>query len=274
MSITRLIFGAALGFLVAEGVLYCTKRLFAWVQRDDVRSRVRTFVPPSAGAIVHACLKYAPLLGAGAAVITLGVWATGDYFAARSARGAAASDVELSTAPPVSHTPDSPRRVAELAPAPTPDASAAAPVKSLDPYADPDFKVQRRGRTGTHLSLKDTLVQRAEAKARAELLGEVREHQKRSQYDCETADRAARYLKAGLDVWGFAAWQIKHFPMDSYEGATLPQCRQIKDVVDPSRLDLHDAVAQGNDPGRVLPRDSRDGKAVVATDDAGKSRQP
>lgn len=274
MSITRLIFGAALGFLLAQGVLYCIKRLLAWVQRDEVRSRVRTFTPPPARAIVHASLKYAPLLGAAAAVITLGVWATGDYFAAGSARGAAPSDVEPSGAPPVSHTPELPRTVAELAPATKPDSSTAAPVESRDPYADPDFKVQRRGHTGTRLSLKDTLVQRAEAKARAELLGEVREHQKRSQYDCEAADRAARYLKAGLDVWGFAAWQIKHFPMDSYEGATLSQCRHIKEVVDPSRFDLHETIALGNDPGRVLPRDSRDGKAVVPTDDAGKSRQP
>ena len=89
----------------------------------------------------------------------------------------------------------------------------------------------------------------------------------------EAADRAARYLKAGLDVWGFAAWQVKHFPMESYDGATLPQCQKIKDVLAPSRLDLSGAVAQGNDPRQASTRDSRSGKSVVATGQAGASRE-
>ena len=71
------------------------------------------------------------------------------------------------------------------------------------------------------------------------------QHQTRSQYDCEAADRAVKYLKAGLDVWGFAAWQVKHFPVEGYEGATLGECQNITDVVDPSRFDLHGAIAQG-----------------------------
>jgi hypothetical protein len=69
---------------------------------------------------------------------------------------------------------------------------------------------------------------------------------KRSQYDCEAADHANKYLKAGLDVWGFAAWQLKHFPVDSYSGATLAQCKDIKNVIDPTRLNLQSALAREN----------------------------
>jgi len=89
--------------------------------------------------------------------------------------------------------------------------------------------------------------QRSEAKAANELLKDVRQHVQRSQYDCEAADRASRYLKAGLDVWGFDAWQAKYFPVSSYRGATLPACMDIKTVVDSSDagLDLRSTVAQG-----------------------------
>jgi len=168
---------------------------------------------------------------------------------------------------------DAPQRLAELATAPKAEAPAATPVESADPYADPDFKVRRRAHhAGTHLSLKETLLQRAEAKAHDELLGEMKQHQNRSQYDCEAADRAVKYLKAGLDVWGFAAWQVKHFPMDGYEGATLSQCQNITDVVDPSRFDMHESLAQGNDPGRDATRDPREGRAATPAGDAGKNR--
>ena len=126
-------------------------------------------------------------------------------------------------------------------------------------------------RAGRQLTLKETLVQRAEAKARAELLAEVQQHRSRSQYDCEAADRAARYLKAGLDVWGFSAWQVKHFPVDGYDGAALPECQQIKALLDPSRFDLHDAVAQGNGPG-AAPRGSRSASAANPAGAAGKSQ--
>jgi len=122
------------------------------------------------------------------------------------------------------------------------------------------------------MSLKETLLQRAEAKAHDELLGEMKQHQNRSQYDCEAADRAVKYLKAGLDVWGFAAWQVKHFPMDGYEGAALSQCQNITDVVDPSRFDMHESLAQGNDPGRDATRDPREGRAATPAGVAGKNR--
>ncbi len=261
MNMTQLVIGAALGFLLAQGVLYGIKHSIAWVWRDEVRARIRALTPPSGRAIAHASVKYGVLLGSAAALITLGVWAVGDYSAGRSAHGAAGSDAESPVALPRSPAAESPPKVAELAPpAPKADASTADRTESVDPYADSDFKVQHRAHAGTRLTLKETLLQRAEAKARAELLTEMRQLQNRSQYDCEAADRAAKYLKAGLDVWGFAAWQVKHFPMGGYDGATLSECQNIKDVVDPSRFDMHGAVAQGSD-----------GRAVIATSETGKT---
>jgi hypothetical protein len=89
-------------------------------------------------------------------------------------------------------------------------------------------------------------VQRSESKARADLLSETQQHLHRSQYDCEAAARASKYVKDGLDVWGFASWQVKYFPVDGYKGATLTQCQDIKNVVDPSWANLKSAVAQAN----------------------------
>jgi hypothetical protein len=55
-----------------------------------------------------------------------------------------------------------------------------------------------------------------------------------------------KYVKTGLDVWGFARWQLKYFPMGSYKGATLPQCKDIKKIVEPSELDSRSTVADEN----------------------------
>src|SRR5260370_41597164 len=40
LSMTQLIFGAALGFLLGEGVLHGIKHSIGWLQRDEVRKRV------------------------------------------------------------------------------------------------------------------------------------------------------------------------------------------------------------------------------------------
>jgi hypothetical protein len=250
MSMTQLVIGAALGFFVAQGVLYSIKHLSGWLRRSDARKRILK-LPSSLGpTFIVGFTKYATLAGAGAAVITLGVWAVGDHLAAKSARSAVAAEVlGPSTAAPVSDSHSSPDEVAGLAAAPGDSRATAVPVDSVDPYTDADFKVQRRAhRAGTALSLKEALLQRSEAKARADLLRETQQHLFRSQYDCEAADRASKYLKAGLDVWGFAMWQIRYFPVDSYKGATLPECKDIKNVVDPSLMHLQSTVAQENQP--------------------------
>src|SRR5882762_2317053 len=242
MSMTHLVIGTALGFFVAQGVLYSVQHLIGWLRRSDTRKRILKPTPTLASTLIGGFTKYAALAGLSAAVITLGVWAVGDHLAAKSARNAATADVmESSTTVPVSNPHGSPDEVA--------DRSTAAPVDNVDPYTDLDFKVQRRAHHArTALSLKETLLQRSEAKARADLLRETQQHLYRSQYDCEAADRASKYLKAGLDVWGFAMWQIRYFPVDSYKGATLPQCKDIKNVVDPSSLHLQSTVAQDSHP--------------------------
>src|SRR3989442_8400386 len=84
MNMTQLVFGAALGCLLAQGVLYCIKPFIAWLRRDELRARLSALTPPSGRAIAHASIQYAVLLGAAAALITLGVWAFGDYFSGRS----------------------------------------------------------------------------------------------------------------------------------------------------------------------------------------------
>jgi hypothetical protein len=125
--------------------------------------------------------------------------------------------------------------------------ATAVQPEFVDPYADPDYKVHRRAhRPGSALSLRETLLQRSEAKAHAELLRDMQLHASRSQYDCEAAERAGRYLKAGLDVWGFAAWQLKYFPVEGYKGATLAGCKDLPNVVDPTQPDLQSTVAQGS----------------------------
>jgi hypothetical protein len=112
-----------------------------------------------------------------------------------------------------------------------------------------DFKIRRKPRpAGSPLSLKEALVRRSEEKARADLLKQTQQYARRSQYDCEAAERASKYVKAGLDVWGFTAWQLKYFPMNTYKGATLEQCADITNVVDPSSLDLQSTVADKNPP--------------------------
>ena len=247
MSMTQLIIGTALGFMVAQGVLYAVKRLAGWLQRDEVRRQIRAVTHAPGPVLVSGFVRYAAPLGMGAALITLGAWAVKDHFAAKAARSAPLADVEPSGAVVLSDSQSSRDVVATLAPAAQVNPSAAVVVDSVDPYADSDFRLPARPhRAGSALSLKEALVQRSEAKARADLLRETQQQRNRSQYDCEAADRAEKYLKAGLDVWGFASWQLKYFPMERYQGATLPQCKAIKNVIDPSRLDLKSAVAQGN----------------------------
>jgi hypothetical protein len=246
MSMTQLVIGTAIGFLVARGALYLIERLIAWLQREELSARIRALLPSPGPALVGAFIRYAAPFGASAALITLGVWAVSDYLAARSARNEALATVlGSSTSNPAEEARGAAEEPAALAPAPKVEAVVALSAGSPDPYADSEFRVRRPPhRAGTPLSLKETLVQRSEARARTDLLKEIRQHVKRSQYDCEAADHANKYLKAGLDVWGFEAWQLKHFPVDRYSGATLAQCKDIKNVIDPTRLNLQSALAR------------------------------
>jgi hypothetical protein len=247
MSMIRLIISTALGFFVAQVLLYCLRQLRARVRSDRVRVSLRSLAPLPAPALISGFVRYAPPVAVSAALITLGAWAIKDHLAAKRAGSVPVADVldptgaaPLADARVVADDVAALNQPSRTSPPATPAATAP------DPYADPDFKVPVRShRAGGAVSLKEALLQRSESKARADLLRDTREQRNRSQYDCEAAVRAEKYLKAGLDVWGFAAWQLKYFPADGYKGATLPECRAIKNVVDPSRLNLQSAVAQG-----------------------------
>lgn len=245
MNMSQLVIGSALGFIIAQGLLYSAKRCIGWLQRDEVRQRIRALTPTRWSNFIDGFIRHAGPIAASVALVTLGVWAARDYWAAKSAPSAVMASVpDVARTVPLSDPKRSEDEAAELALARQPGPSAAPPVGNLDPYSDSDFQVHRRShRAGTSLTLKETLVRRSEEKARADLLSETQQHLRRSQYDCEAADRASRYIKVGLDVWGFATWQLKYFPVDSYTGATLPQCKDIKDVVDPSWSDLRSTVA-------------------------------
>jgi hypothetical protein len=245
MGMTQLIFGTALGFLVAQSALYAIRRSLGWLQREEVGTRIRAMTPSPGHAVVAGFIRYAAPLGAAAALITLAVWGIGDYIAATAAQTATLANT-LDAAAPGTQPAASPEDGTTRPAAANADTAAAAQVDSADPYADPDYKVHHRPhRAGSPQSLKESLLLRSEAKARVELQRDMQQHASRSQYDCEAADRADRYLKAGLDVWGFGAWQLKYFPVEGYKGATLAACKDIPNVVDPSQLDLQSTVAQG-----------------------------
>ncbi|HLY52137.1 MAG TPA: hypothetical protein VKQ31_03920, partial [Steroidobacteraceae bacterium] len=180
-----------------------------------------------------------------AAVVTVGAWFVSDYLATKPAHNADASLFDAPGAKAAAGRAPGTEPVASLPPPPAAPAEEA--VRALDPYTDPGFKVQRKvRRAGAAPSLKEALVERSESRARADLLRELQQHAQRSQYDCEAVARAEKYLKAGLDVWGFAIWQMKYFPSDAYRGATLGQCKDIKNLVVASSLDLQSTVAQQN----------------------------
>jgi hypothetical protein len=233
LSLAQLIFGAAAGYLLGQAALEGMKRVVGWLQRNEPRERAHELFPWRGSDLIRGFIKYAGLIGAVAALITFGVWSVGDYLAAKSERRtASANSLESSETASPSVQPQSAQPRAQAIPPSAADSAVEGPVSNLDPYADADFKVQRRPqRSGGRPTLRDTLVQRSEARARADLLSQTRELAGRSQYDCETAARASKYLTAGLDVWGFAAWQVKYFSKDDYKGATLPECKDIKNLI-------------------------------------------
>lgn len=238
MNMTQLVLGTACGFLVAQAALYGIRQTVGLL-RGGLIARVPAFRSVRTPYLIGVFVKYAAPVGISAALATLGVWAVSDYLAARSARNAAANVFDSSAAAPAQGPDIVQAPSAKLTP-PPPLEPVEEPLAPADPYADPDFKVRKARHSAA--TLKETLIERSETRARNDLLRELQQHAQRSQYDCEAAARADRYLKAGLDVWGFAAWQLKYFPAEGYRGATLGQCKVIKNVV--ASLDLQTAVAQ------------------------------
>ena len=241
MTMSQLVVGSALGCLLAQALLYSGRSLVTYLQR--VRSE-RARASEAGPRLVGLFVKYAAPLSAAAAVLVLGLWTVSDWWVARSARNAALTgNFDSTPAAPAPAAHDSTDKAVARPVSTEPAAADADASDSNDPYSDPDFRVRHRAHRAGAASLKDALLQKAEAKASADLRRETQQHVQRSQYDCEAAERADHYLKAGLDVWGFAAWQQRYFPMDGYKGATLEQCREIKPLV-PGSLDLQSTVAQ------------------------------
>ncbi len=238
MSMTQLVLGCALGFLVAQGLIHGLRRLLggkapAAAARGDGKS-----IPSS---YLRAFIRYAAPVGASAAFVLLGAWTIQDYLSAKTAHAPVAEAVDpVAVAAAASGSAVEIPAAAGLAE--TEDSGAGR--AEANPYADGEFRVKHHAH-GT-ASLTDRLVQREELKARAELLARLKLHAQRSQYECEAAEHADKYLKAGLDVWGFTTWQAKHFPVDSYQGASLAQCQEIQSAVDPSLMNLKSAVARSD----------------------------
>src|SRR5579863_10233830 len=86
MSMTQLVIGTAIGFIVAQGGLYGMQRLVGWLQREQARKRIRELIPSLGSSFIGGFTRYAALAGASAAVIMLGIWAVADHMAAKSAR--------------------------------------------------------------------------------------------------------------------------------------------------------------------------------------------
>ena len=243
MNMTQLIIGTACGFLVAQGALYGIRRLIGLARGGELIGRLRSLRPGPSPNFIGAFVKYSAPVGISAALVTFGVWAVSDYLAARSARTAAANVFDSSAAQSAADQSGTQIASAALTPPPPLEPVDEPASSKADPYADPEFRVAHKARHAV-ANLKDVLIERSETRARNDLLRELQQHAQRSQYDCEAAAHADRYLKAGLDVWGFAAWQVKYFPADNYRGATLAQCKDLKNVV--ASLDLQAAVAQQN----------------------------
>src|ERR1700722_16087332 len=89
MGMSQLIIGTAFGFIVAQVLFFGSRGSMGLAQRDQLRLRLRKLMPARGSVIVHGFVKYAAPVAVGAALITLGAWAVGDYFAAKAARGAA-----------------------------------------------------------------------------------------------------------------------------------------------------------------------------------------
>jgi len=245
MNMIQLILGAAAGFIVGEGVLYGAKRFVNWL--PSIVARKRKLGALRTSSLIGGLVKYGSALAAVAAFITFAFWIVGDYVAEPPAVSMA--NVQGSD-PSAGVSLSDPDEVVGVSPAMRVNPSVKVKANNTDPYTDSAFKVRRQPhQAGVPLSLKETLVRRSEARARADLVRQTQEHLHRSQYDCEAAERATKYLNAGLDVWGFATWQLKYFPVDRYKGATLPQCKDIKNVVDPK-----DNIRNVVDPSKMEVR--------------------
>ncbi len=174
MNMTQLVLGCALGFIIAQGMLYGLRRLFtrkARVAAADADGKSMSFV--------RGFIRYAAPAFASAAFVLLGAWTLQDYLSAKAAPVVA--DVPDPATAPVAPQTAAPETVA-AAPGVDPDADSGP-----DPYADPDFKVTHHARAGNPQG-QARAARRTEG-AHGAAHG-IHQHAQRSQYDCEAADHA------------------------------------------------------------------------------------
>src|SRR5258708_31187494 len=127
MGLTKIGIGATLGCLAAEGVLYGLRHAARWLQNDDVLrhiGRLRRLAPGRGSNLMAGFVRYAGVIGVSAALITLGVWAVGDY---RTAKSAPTTADAFGPAPtPAADLADSAEHPAEPAPARSTSPAAGA----------------------------------------------------------------------------------------------------------------------------------------------------
>ena len=87
MNLTQVVLGTTIGFFVAQALLHIGRRVLVLFPGDGPHRQIGRLIP---SAWLGGFTRYAAVVGASAAVITLGAWGVGDYLAAKTARGAAA----------------------------------------------------------------------------------------------------------------------------------------------------------------------------------------
>jgi len=144
LSMTQLIFGAALGFLLGEGVLHGLKQSIGCSSATKCVNGLVSFVR----ARNRAHRRFHQVCGCNRgdrALITLGVWGVGDYLAAKSVHRAMSANTSdggrgglLTGSAWLSERGYADRFAASG------NSATAVRVDNVAPYADPAFKVQRR----------------------------------------------------------------------------------------------------------------------------------
>ena len=92
MSMTQLVLGCALGFIVAQGLMYGLRRLIGAKARGKRATTAAAGPEPDEKSVplsyVRAFIRYAAPVFASAAFVLLGAWTLQDYLSAKSARAA------------------------------------------------------------------------------------------------------------------------------------------------------------------------------------------
>ena len=237
MSMTQLVLGCALGFIVAQGLLYGLRRLFGGKARAaaprPTRSPCRCPMCAPSSAMPRRCSPAPPSCCSGPGRCRT----TCPRSRARGGRG---------------EVPDPVVAPRHRQPASEPSA-AAAPA---DAEAPPQTASPIRTRTRTSASR----IMRAARASRTSSCSVPNRRRARSCWRSCASTRSARSTTARppttrrstsrrASMCGASPpGRPSTFPVENYQGATLPQCQQIQSAIDPARMNLKSAVAQSEHP--------------------------